>query len=162
MGVSDIFTSIANVATGGLAKEVIGAVTKYFPPDMTPEQKALAELELEKLAFAREVAVDRAIEAAEESVNKRIEIYEGTAKDLMLIPFLGALMLFLRGSQRTIWGFATIYFDYMWLVTNLVLSEQQQTALIIINLLVLGFLFGERAIKNLAPLITDLLVAKKG
>lgn len=162
MGMADIFTSIANVATGGLAKEIISKVSEYFPPDMTPEQKALLELEMHKLEFAREVATDKAIEAAEESINKRIEIYEGTAKDLMSIPVLGALMLFLRGSQRTIWGFATIYFDYKWLVENLMLSEQQQTALILINLLVLGFLFGERAIKNLAPLITDLLVAKKG
>ena len=32
-------------------------------------------------------------------------------------------------------------------------SEQQQTAMIVINILVLGFLFGERTIKNLEPLI---------
>lgn len=162
MGMSDIFTSIANVATGGLAKEIISKVSEYFPPDMTPEQKATVELELNKLEFEREKATNNAIEAAEDSINKRIEIYEGTAKDLLAIPILGAIILFLRGSQRTIWGFATIYFDYKWLVENLILSEQQQTALIIINLLVLGFLFGERAVKNLAPLITDLLVAKKG
>lgn len=162
MGFSDIFTSIANVATGGLAKEIISKVSEYFPPDMSAEQKAVMELEIQKLTFAREVAVDKAIEAAEDSVNKRIEIYEGTAKDLLAVPIFGALMLFLRGSQRTIWGFATIYFDYEWLVKNLQLSEQQQTALIIINLLVLGFLFGERAVKNLAPLITDMIAAKKG
>jgi hypothetical protein len=32
----------------------------------------------------------------------------------------------------------------------------------VINLLVLGFLFGERAIQNVAPLISDLMSRKRG
>jgi len=42
------------------------------------------------------------------------------------------------------------------------LSEQQESALWVINFLVLGFLFGERAVQNVAPLITDLLEKRKG
>ncbi|WP_230413519.1 hypothetical protein [Zooshikella ganghwensis] len=61
-------------------------------------------------------------------------------------------MLFLRGAQRPVWGFATLYLDLCWFATWQ-LTVQQETALTLINVLVLGFLFGERAIKNVMPLI---------
>jgi hypothetical protein len=153
---------IAGVATGGLATTIFDTVKDYFPPDMSPEKKAALKLDLDKLALEKEKEVNRAVQEEADAINKRIEIYEGTAKDLLSVPIFGAIMLFLRGSQRTVWSFGAIYFDYVWLVDGKVLSSQAQTALIVINLLVLAFLFGERALKNLAPLITELLVARKG
>jgi len=157
---SSFFDKILGAATGGLASEVKDLVTTYWPPDVSPEKKAQFELEMDKLEFEREKAVDAATQAAEDSLNKRLEMYEGTAKDLLAIPVFGALMLFIRGSQRTVWGMAAIYFDYLWFVTSLKMTDQQQTALIIINCLVLSFLFGERALKNLMPLIIQLLGVK--
>jgi len=43
--------------------------------------------------------------------------------------------------------------DHQWFFGNFKFDEQQQTAMIVINSLILGFLFGERAIKNLEPLL---------
>lgn len=156
-----ILSGVTELVTGGLAKEVKELVLSYFPPDMSSEKKAELALAVDKLAFEREKAVIEATRDAEDAVNKRLEMYEGTAKDLLAIPVLGAGMLFLRGSQRTVWGFAAIYFDYYWLIENAILTDKQQLALIIINCLVLSFLFGERALKNLMPLITELLAARK-
>jgi hypothetical protein len=45
--------------------------------------------------------------------------------------------------------------------SGLTFSEQQQTALIVINVLVLGFLFGERAVQNLTPMIVQVFGKKK-
>lgn len=155
------FSEIANIATGGLAKEILNKVTEYFPPDMSNEKKAMLQLELERIEFEREKMANDAATQEAGNINKRLEIYEGTAKDLLAIPIIGGVMLFLRGSQRTVWGFATIAFDYHWFVDQAVLDNQQQLALIIINVLVLGFLFGERAIKNIMPLLTEFIGAKR-
>ena len=78
--------------------------------------------------------------------------------------WLGRIVIFLRGAQRPIWGYFVLVMDIMvfsgrW---NLVkLAEQTKTASMvdiqsafwIINFLVLGFLFGERAVKNVMPLL---------
>jgi hypothetical protein len=89
--------------------------------------------------------------------NKRISDLEGTASDLKSIPIIGPILLFLRGAQRPFWGFATIYLDYQvfskgW---NLDPGSQAGSAFYVINLLVLGFLFGERAIQNVLPYMTQ-------
>ena len=53
-----------------------------------------------------------------------------------------------------------IWLDYQWF-TSWALSEHQQKALIAINLLVLGFLFGERAVKNVAPWLIQAMQNRK-
>lgn len=91
---------------------------------------------------------------------------EGTTRDLLALPVVGRLVIFLRGMQRPVWGFGTLWGDFMvfsgrW---NVALQTDgnwtpEGMALILINLLVLGFLFGERAVKNLLPLVTRFLEA---
>lgn len=162
---SGFFDGILNAVTGGgsgLAGEIIGAVKDYFPPDMAPEKKAQMELDLQRLAFEREKAVDAAIAESEKAVNDRIAQYEGTASDLKAVPIIGPLMLFARGAQRPVWGFACLYMDYEVFSAKWALApgSQSAAAFYIINVLVLGFLFGERAVKNVAPFITDMLAAK--
>lgn len=160
------FDGILNAVTGGgsgLASEIIGAVKDYFPPDMSPEKKAELQLKLGQLALDKEKAVNEAIAESEKAVNDRIASYEGTASDLKAVPILGPLMLFARGAQRPVWGFACLYVDYQvfsgaW---NLAAGSQAAATFYIINFLVLGFLFGERAVKNVAPFITDMISAKK-
>lgn len=157
-----ILEKIAGIATGGLAKEVFGMVKAYFPPDMPPEKQAELQLELERIAMQREKNTNDAMREAEQAINERIKVYEGTASDLSAIPVLGSVMLFLRGSQRPIIGYATIWLDYQvfsggW---NL-MPGPQESSFWIINFLVLGFLFGERALKNVAPLISEIMAARK-
>ena len=148
------FSGLADKLTGGLAGRVMDTVEKYFPPDLSPTDKANLQHAVQQLE-AQERRAAEAVEAAgEERFNARIKQMEGTAADLRTMPILGPLVIFLRGTQRPVWGFATLAMDWHWFTssgTNF--SEQQGTALIVINTLVLGFLFGERAVKNVMPLI---------
>jgi len=157
------FAGLAEIATGGLGKVIVDTIKDYFPPDMSPEQKANIQLAAQQIELQRTIAFNQAQNDAEKTLNERIAMYEGTASDLKAIPFLGALMLFLRGSQRPVWGFATILLDYQvfsasWKLDDPIISN----AFWVVNFLVLGFLFGERAVTNIMPFITNMIQAKNG
>lgn len=88
---------------------------------------------------------------------------EGTATDLRAVPVIGPIMLFMRGAQRPVWGVATMWADAMWFSGKWgALSQQQESALWLINMLVLSFLFGERAVSNLAPLVSEFMAKRSG
>jgi len=158
-----ILSGVINSLTGNLGSEVIGAVEKYFPPEMSAEQKAAAALEIDKLAFEKSKQATEAQQAAEKEIDSRIAMYEGTASDLKSIPYLGAILLALRGSQRIAWGYACILLDYnvfsgTWNLADPIIKN----SFWIVNFLVLGFLFGERAVTNILPFVTEMLKAKTG
>lgn len=157
-----ILSTLGDIVSGSLFKEVKDVVMAYYPPEASPKERADMELALMRLEMDKTVAANTAINDAENSLNKRIADLEGTASDLKAIPFFGTLVLFARGMQRPIWGYVVMWGDYMWFSGQWVLEDQQHSALWVINLLVLGFLFGERAVQNLAPLITEMIKAKKG
>ena len=50
----------------------------------------------------------------------------------------------------------------MWFMGRWQLNPQQESALWVINFLVLGFLFGERAVQNVAPLIAEIMAKRAG
>jgi len=157
----ELFKDVVSALTGGLAQQVIEVVQKYSPPDLSPEQKAQIQLDAQQLTFDREKLVNTAAIEAERSLNDRIAMYEGTASDLKSVPIFGPLMLFLRGSQRVIIGYATMYLDYEVFSHGWALGDDQtKSTFWIVNALVLSFLFGERAIKNVAPFIADMLRAR--
>ncbi|MEL0621787.1 hypothetical protein V6238_01660 [Marinomonas arenicola] len=144
----------------GIVSSIAGLVKDYFPPDLSAEKKAELEEKIRNFQLQAQKQVDDATSVAEQNLTQRIAELEGTASDLKAIPFFGPLMLFLRGLQRPAWGFSTLYMDFMWFSEWATLSQKQESALMVINVLVLGFLFGERAIKNVMPLITKLFEAK--
>lgn len=158
-----ILAKITDAVGGSLFGSVKDLITEYFPPDMSPAQKAELSKKIDEIEFKKRVVILEAAADAEKTLNQRIAEQEGTASDLKQLPIVGRLVLFLRGMQRPLWGFFVMYLDYEWfsnpsmkLIGDKLVqtfSEQQQTALIVINLLVLGFLFGERTVKNLEPLI---------
>ncbi len=105
--------------------------------------------------------------------NRYVAEMEGTAKELLAVPVLGRLMLFLRGSQRVIWGFGALLMTFMvlsgsWTFLQTVLSPtgevvtvsdpQKMFLFICIDLLVLATLFGERALRNILPIVLDKLL----
>lgn len=157
-----LIDKVASLFGGGLVDSVIKTVEKYLPPDMSPAEKAAMELELQRMAFEKQKQADAMMADAERRVTERISLLEGTATDLRSIPFIGPIMLFMRGAQRPVWGFAVLYSDMMWFSGKWgVMTTQQESALWVINLLVLGFVFGERAVANLAPVISDMMSRRK-
>ena len=120
------------------------------------------EIELVKLA-----------QEEQEEFNNRIKEMEGTAKDLQQFGIIGIIIIFLRGAQRPIWGFGVFILDYMVFSGSWNLSSAAQNApsggpltlesvFWMINLLVLGFLFGERAMRNVMSLIKDIRKPSSG
>lgn len=156
----NIFKKLLDGVTGGFVSTAVDTFKDYFPPDMSAEQIADLELRTKKLQSDIQQQMDNASNIAEELLTNRISQLEGTASDLKSVPFVGPLVLFLRGLQRPLWGYATLFMDYMWFSEWTTLTSKQESALMAINILVLGFLFGERAIKNVMPLITKLFEAK--
>lgn len=155
-----ILSQVADFFGGSIFKEIKETVLAYLPPGLTPVQKAEIEIRLSEILHEKQSEANRHLAAAAIQLDKRVAEQEGTAKDLKSVPLIGTLVIFLRGCQRPIWGYATIYIDIRWFFYAGQFTDKQESALIIINLLVLGFLFGERAVLNLQPLIEKLFVKK--
>ena len=158
-----LLTKVADFFSGGLGSAIVAGVKDYFPPSMSEQEKAELSQRINDAANKQANEAARIANEAEAEFNQRIKDLEGTAKDLKSIPIVGPIVIFLRGCQRPVWGYSTLYMDFMVFSDKWKsLSETQESALWIINLLVLGFLFGERAIKNLMPLIERLIKIKLG
>lgn len=159
----NLLDKVLGVATGGLAETALEVAKTWFPPDMSEADKKAAQVAFNRLELKRQQQTDSALQEATKGLTQRITELEGTASDLKALPIVGRIVLFARGAQRPTWGFATLWMDYKWFSGGWgALSEQQEMALIVINVLVLGFLFGERAVKNLMPLIMRLLAKGTG
>lgn len=147
---------ILDILGGSAVEKVASIVKEYFPPDMPPEKRAELEFKLKQLAHKQTLEAQKAANEAERLLTERISQLEGTAQDLRSIPIVGPIVIFLRGLQRLVWGYACLYIDFMWFNGTWKLGNQQESAMWIINFLVLGFLFGERAIQNIMPLFIEL------
>lgn len=133
--------------------KVADVVKDYFPPSMSDKEQAELSLAITKAENKKDEAILKAANEANAQFNDRIKEMEGTASDLKALPVVGRIVIFLRGMQRPVWGFFTLYTDYQVFAGNWDPSDKQDNMLLAINLLVLGFLFGERAVKNVLPLI---------
>ncbi len=101
-----------------------------------------SESELKQLELEYEVQM--AAEARKENSDFRrfITDYEGKAKD---VP---APIVYLRSSVRPLMTYLVGYFDYLFFSGGLEWTTQQGKLLFSINLLCLGFWFGEKALKK--------------
>ncbi|MBA1331996.1 hypothetical protein QQ73_13010 [Candidatus Endoriftia persephone str. Guaymas] len=161
----DVGSIVGNVMEKGLK-----IAERYFPPDMSDAEKAKIKLQIRAVEEREKERAEKYLLEATQALTDRIAQLEGTASDLKSVPVVGPLMLFLRGSQRVAWGFGVLYMDLQvfsgaWKLGQMDAGDQVVDlagAFWIINLLVLGFLFGERAIKNLMPLFERLLSSKVG
>jgi len=153
-------SKILDALTGGLGSTLVSGamdlIKGRFPDKLSEGDSKALEMELLTLNNNHLAKIAGLANEQTEEFNSRLKDMEGTAKDLKSIPVLGPIVIFLRGTQRPVWGFATLYLDYKWFSGDWTLDDQQGSAAAIINLLVLGFLFGERAIKNLEPLLLKL------
>lgn len=156
-----LLSGIGDLLGSSLFKEAKEIVMAYFPPDVTPEKRLEMQIKLDEVEARKREQLSAALAESERMITERVALVEGSAQDLRSIPFVGPLVLFLRGLQRPLWGYATLAGDAMWFMGRWQLNEQQESALWVINFLVLGFLFGERAVQNVAPLIADLMSKRR-
>lgn len=156
-----ILGKIGDLVGSSLFKEVKDVVMAYFPPEVPPEKRLEMQMKLDEAEARKREQIAAALAESERMITERVALVEGSAQDLRAIPLVGPAVIFLRGLQRPLWGYATLYGDAMWFMGRWQLTEQQESALWVINFLVLGFLFGERAVQNVAPLIADIMTKKR-
>ena len=158
-----VFSKVADFLSDGIGSKVVDAVIDYFPPSMSAPEKAKLSLVIQQQTDNQANIAAKLVIEAQAEFNKRLNEHEGTAKDLRAIPYLGALIIFARGCQRPLWGFATLVMDYNIFSSHWTLVPgTQESAFWLINFLVLGFLFGERALKNVMPFIMQFMQLKTG
>lgn len=154
-----ILSKAIGFLTGDFAKEAMGFVRDRWPPNMSEQQKKEMELLFRQSLSNTQLQAQKLGMEIDAEFNQRIKDLEGTATDLRTLPIIGSLIIFLRGVQRPLWGFATIYLDYMAFTGKFSVDFKSElgVVLIIINFLVLGFLFGERTLKNLVPVLAPII-----
>lgn len=154
---------IAQAVTGAATPDEALASIKGSPDIQLQFQKAVLEqkVRLQEIDAQRAKDDAEADNEADKVLTERMAAMEGTASDLKAIPYAGAVMLFLRGSQRIVIGYGTAWMDWEWLTGGVMLGDFQQRLLFTASMLVFVVLFGERAVKNIAPLVISLLGQQK-
>ena len=158
MSIAKVFDFLSD----GIGSKIVDTVKEYYPPSMSESEKSELSLRIDAAANKQTNEAIKLANEAQVAFDKRTTEMEGTASDLIRMGWLGSIIIFLRGSQRIVWGYGTLYLDIM--VFNgswKLIAGTQENSFYLINLLVLGFLFGERAIKNVMPIITQFMQARK-
>lgn len=150
-----LFSKVADLLGGGLAETIVDAAKVYFPPAMTPQERAGVEEAIRKASRDHEVKLLQLAQAEQAAFDARVKEQEGTASDLKAMPVIGPVVVFARGAQRPVWGFATLWMDWLYFFGGHSFTDKQESAIYVINILVLGFLFGERAVKNVMPIVAQ-------
>lgn len=150
-----LFTKIADFLGGGTIKAIAETVKDYFPPSMSDKEKAELSLRITEAENSKTLQTMAIVNEAQAEFNRRIVELEGSAADLKTIPVIGHILILLRGAQRPIWGVFTLYADYQTWSSVWTLTEKQEAMLLAVNVLVLGFLFGERCVRNIMPFIVQ-------
>lgn len=162
-----IFSDAAKLALKGLKAAGLGIIEELFPGRSDSPEKLKAkmamqdaihnfELESQRIDLER----DQLDSKREAEWNRRTEALEGTANDLKGIKFFGPLVIFMRGAFRPLFTYLVAYFDIMWFSGKW--EKPEPDFLLVINLVVLVFWFGERALKNLMPVFGRFIQTKNG
>ena len=146
-------------AVGAFVKDGADAIGQF---KFTKEEQA--EFQLKQAELANKLTIDLmdAANKQEQMFNERTIALEGTAGDLKSVPFVGPILIFLRGAFRPLFAYLVAYFDWAYFISGMTWTDKQESLLYAVNLLVLAFFFGERAIKNVMPVITQMFAAKNG
>jgi hypothetical protein len=159
-----ILAKVTDFFAGGTIGAISDVAEKWFPPSMSEAEKSTLKLKIQEAEAAKEIELRKLANEADQNFNDRIKTMEGTASDLLAVPIVGRIIIFARGAQRPVWGFSTLWLDYKVFSSAWDISEDPQliSAFYVINILVLGFLFGERAIKNIMPIIMPVISSYLG
>lgn len=133
-------------------------VDKFLPDKMS-------EAEREKLK--NDMAVFTLTQAKDENSSFRqfVVEYEGAAKDYVNVPVIGPLILLLRGVIRPAFTILVGYLDFLYITPSSGGTWPPDSAQLLfwMNIIVLTFWFGERAINNtgLMGALENFIKAKK-
>lgn len=151
-------------AASSAGQAVIDGIRAYFPPKLSDAEKAQIESAALAATRANDLKLIGLVQDEQREFDQQIKDMEGTAADLKQAGWPGRVILFLRGAQRPIWGFFVMVLDFMvfsgkWKLATLTAAAglDVTSAFWVINFLVLGFLFGERAAKNVLPLLGPMI-----
>lgn len=162
------FEKVTNFLTGGIGSKIIDKVLKQIPDKLSDTEKAQIQSAIVDATREHEMKLLEFAKEQDEDFNLRIKELEGTASDLKQFGLIGRIIVFLRGTQRPLWGYSVLYMDFMvfsgkWKIHEMAqkvgdntIGSNIESAFWVINFLVLGFLFGERAMKNVLPLFKGL------
>jgi hypothetical protein len=157
------FTKVINFISGGIGEKIIETVREYFPPALSEADRVKIEVAIREASRQHELRLIALAQREQQAFDQRVKELEGTAADLRQFGFIGKIVIFLRGIQRPIWGFFVLYLDLMvfsgrWEFRGVesggasgALPLDLLSAFWVVNFLVLGFLFGERAMRNVMP-----------
>lgn len=164
-GMKDILKTLGGVATSFIpgADKIVDLVDKALPDRMSEKERAELTMAAQQLEFDQKIALMDRWNAESDSFRNFTAQFEGTASDLKELGWLGKILLGLRGIQRPVWGFGILMIDYKVFSGTWVLQEPvMMNVIYAINIIVLSFLFGERAIKNVMPLVETAIRAYTG
>ncbi len=162
------FSKVTEFFAGGVGTKIVEKVLKQIPDKLSEAEKSAVQAAVIETTREYEMSLLELARTQDENFNSRIKELEGTAADLKQFGILGKIIVFLRGAQRPIWGYFVLYMDLMvfsgqWKMTDIAqaagnnsIGTNIESAFWVINFLVLGFLFGERAMKNVLPLVKGL------
>ena len=162
------FSKVTDFLTGGIGSKIVDKVLKQFPDRLSDAEKAKIKAAIVEATREHELKLLELAKEQDEIFNQRIKELEGTASDLKQFGIIGKTIIFLRGAQRPLWGYSVLFMDFMvysgkWRMYELAqkvgdntIGTNIESAFWVINFLVLGFLFGERALKNVLPLFKGL------
>jgi len=156
-----LVSGIKTLLTGAVGDRIAGILDRVAPEKLSEAEKARIKMEVDAVEHEQRIEIIEKIQDEVAAFYQLIKDLEGTAKDLMQFGFLGKVVIFLRGIQRPLFGFGTFVWDWIYFSTPGDYDPDKTKILLVINLLVLGFLFGERAIKNLTPVIMMIFTGKK-
>ena len=154
-----VFSKILEFVSGGMGEKIVETIQGQLPPRLSQEDKKKIEEAVRQAARQHEVQLLTLAQEEQLEFNNRVRDLEGTAKDLNSSGIFGRVIIFMRGAQRPIWGYFVLFLDFMvfsgkWEMAGKSVGGLDMVNVFwVINLLVLGFLFGERAVRNIAPLI---------
>lgn len=162
---SSVFSKVLNFVSGGIGEELVKGIMDRIPNKLNEHEEANLKLAVMEATRQHELKMYELAVEDEKEFNERIKELEGTGRDLRQAGWLGRVVLFFRGLQRPIWGYMVLVLDFMvysgkWNLQEITggnpeIQSQLMSAFWVINLLVLGFLFGERAMKNVLPFFKD-------
>jgi len=157
-----IFGKVVDFLSAGIGKTIVDTVSGQFPAKLTAKEKSDIEAAIMEATRQHELELLTIAKEEDAEFNRRIKDMEGTAKDLQQFGFFGRLIVFLRGAQRPIWGYGVLVLDFLVFSKAWRLPDSEsgsfslESAFWVINFLVLGFLFGERAMRNVLPIIENM------